>query len=388
MNEFFEILLALIKYEITGTKLDENIKNKITAEIMPDLYCVAKKHEMAHLVGDALYKNGLVFEDNPHYKEFQKEQYLAFYSVQLQMNELNKISKLFEEEKVPFIALKGAVIRQYYPQSWLRNSSDLDILVKHEHHERACKLLAEKLEYSFDQLSAHDQAFRAKSGVYVELHHDILDLEKNPNSAEITEKIWERSVLKAGCSYTREMDDELFYFHHISHISKHFLDGGCGIKPLADICVLKNASGRNFSGTNEFIKQFNLTTFAVNIERLCDCWFGEEKPDLLLEKMQDYILSGFVYGTLTNRMAVHQIKKGGKANYAISRFFYPYDLLKYQYPILIKRRWLTPVFEVVRWFRIIFTGGIKRSVRKLKENGSVSKETSCSVADMLEMLEL
>ncbi len=388
MNEYFEILLALIKYEITGKELDENIKSKITAETMFELYNVAKKHDMAHFVGDALYKNGFVFEENPHYRQFQKEQYIAFYTVQMQTFELQNISKLFEEEKIPFIVLKGAVIREYYPQNWLRNSSDLDILVKYEDHDRACKLLEEKLECTFDQLSGHDKAFRTKAGVYLELHHDLLDVEKYEKSQEITEKIWQRAVLKAGSNYAYDMDDELFYFHNIIHACKHFLDGGCGIKPLADTWVLKNLSGRQLSPENEFIESFNLKTFAVNFENLCDCWFGKGEYNPLLKKMEDFILSGFVYGTLANRMAIHQIKKGGKAHYALTRFFYPYDLIKYQYPILIKHKWLTPIFEVVRWFRIIFTGGIGRSVRKLQENQSVTKETSCSVAEMLDKLEL
>lgn len=95
----------------------------------------------------------------------------------------------------------------------------------------------------------------------------------------------------------------------------------------------------------------------------------------LTKKMESYILSGGVYGSTENRVMVAQGKSGGKLRYAWSRVFLPYKLLKNYYPILEKHRWLTPVMEVVRWFRILFGGRLRQSTQELRINQSVSAQT-------------
>ena len=53
-----------------------------------------------------------------------------------------------------------------------------------------------------------------------------------------------------------------------------------------------------------------------------------------------------------------------------------------------KHKWLTPVFEVVRWFRLIFRGKLRSSVSELKANAQVSSFDAERTADMLEVLGL
>lgn len=55
------------------------------------------------------------------------------------------------------------------------------------------------------------------------------------------------------------------------------------------------------------------------------------------------------------------------------RIFLPYDKLKLLYPIIIKRCWLTPFVQVHRWFKIVFGGRAKRSIRELSYNSNISK---------------
>ena len=79
---------------------------------------------------------------------------------------------------------------------------------------------------------------------------------------------------------------------------------------------------------------------------------------------------------MSNKVKVHQSRKHGKVGYALSRIFLPYEILKYHYPVLQKQRWLTPLFEVVRWFKLVFCGGMKRSVNELKFNAQLSDESA------------
>ena len=90
--------------------------------------------------------------------------------------------------------------------------------------------------------------------------------------------------------------------------------------------------------------------------------------------MQSYILSGGVYGVRDNYVSVNQIKRGGKIKYALSRIFLPYNVLKYIYPVIQKHKWLTPVFEVVRWFSLVFGGKLRTSVRELAFNSKIDSD--------------
>lgn len=64
------------------------------------------------------------------YKEKQREQQLfAIYRYQCMKSEMEKISKFFNEENRLFVPLKGAVIRELYPEPYLRISRDIDLPV-------------------------------------------------------------------------------------------------------------------------------------------------------------------------------------------------------------------------------------------------------------------
>ena len=41
-----------------------------------------------------------------------------------------------EKAQIPFVPLKGSVIRKYYPEAWMRTSSDIDVLVHKEDVEK------------------------------------------------------------------------------------------------------------------------------------------------------------------------------------------------------------------------------------------------------------
>ena len=55
-----KIFFALLRFEIAGVKLSDDVKNLITDDLLPSLFKLSKIHDLAHLIGDALDKNGLL----------------------------------------------------------------------------------------------------------------------------------------------------------------------------------------------------------------------------------------------------------------------------------------------------------------------------------------
>ena len=91
---------------------------------------------------------------------------------------------------------------------------------------------------------------------------------------------------------------------------------------------------------------------------------------------------------MDNRVAVQQIRRGGKLRYAMSRIWLPYDTLKSHYPSLEGKRVLLPLYEVRRWVKILFCGGTKRGVRELKLNSSKTTAEQLRTNEILSHLGL
>lgn len=383
MGNVVDILFALLRFEICGSKLTKKTLDSITPEILPELLTISKKHDLAHLVGHALYRNGLIFKDDERYEAFEKLLYMAVFRYESQNYEFERICNTLEQNKISFIPLKGLVLRQYYPEPWMRTSCDIDILVKPCDLNRAIKVLINSLKYTVGKRDFHDITLYSPSGIALELHFDTVEEGRANNAKEVLASIWESAVCKKN-SFNYSMSDEMFYFYHIAHMAKHFEIGGCGIRTFLDLWVLQ----KNRKDNNSLLEVGGLLKFAAAATKLCNVWFSGERATQLSTELEEYILNGGIYGYMKNRVLVGQIKMGGKFKYIINRVFLPYNSLKYIYPIIQSKPWLTAVFEVVRWFKLLVNGRIKSSLSELSTNNSLTKEQSDSISDLLDNLGL
>jgi hypothetical protein len=104
--------------------------------------------------------------------------------------------------------------------------------------------------------------------------------------------------------------------------------------------------------------------------------------------LQDYVLKGGVYGTMTNRVALQQQRKGGKFKYFMGRIFLPYRQLKYVYPVLEKYPFLYPFCIVARCFRLLKKDKAKKSLAELNVGANTSEETKKEMQALLTSLGL
>jgi hypothetical protein len=85
---------------------------------------------------------------------------------------------------------------------------------------------------------------------------------------------------------------------------------------------------------------------------------------------------------------VEQVKRGGRIKYLMARVFIPYDTIKFQYPILGKYRFLTPVMQVRRWFKLIFCGHLGRVVTEINYNNHVANKDEKNTRYLLDSMGL
>ena len=209
-----EMMFALLRYELNNEPLSDEI---ISADpgILWELYQLSCKHDVSHLVADALMKNHMLPVNSGAMRRFKYEKDKAVYRLGQIENELDAIKDIFNKHKIPHMLLKGAVIRRLYPEAWMRTSCDIDILVKPSDLNKAVDALKADRGYTCELIGELDAQLFAADGTHTELHFGLLDHGSQDAERVILDKVWETSVSPFG--YTYVMSDEMMYCYHISH---------------------------------------------------------------------------------------------------------------------------------------------------------------------------
>lgn len=378
-----KLLFALIKSVLNGNPLTDEDKNLFKESDLPTLYAISKKHDIAPLLSEALLKNGLEIEQNEYLEKLQDEQFAAVFRYEQQNFELNRIVNALEEAEIPFILLKGSVLREYYSKPWMRTSSDIDILIEKENLSRAENYLISKLGYSKPQRSNHDSSMVSKNGILLELHFDLIEDGRASDSRKVLSEFFKYSTLSNGFKFKRESADQMFYFYHIAHMAKHFESGGFGIRSFIDLWILNNKIAYNKEERKSLINKGGLEKFDLVCNRLCDVWFSGGRHTEATQKLEDFILSGGVYGSRENGVRVRQAKKGSKTRLVFRRILPSYKELKNIYPVLEQKPLLTPIYHIIRWSRILFKRQTKRAIREFKTNSEISKDETLRMQEFM-----
>lgn len=396
MQSVIRLMFALLADGTELTKLntneiggffrsDDTEAGKTTEAVAETLFKLSAAFDCSHLVGLSLYKNDLL-SDGEIKRKFESQIRLALFRYETQNAELDAIKEVFEKNDIDFIPLKGAVIRNYYPEPWLRQSCDIDILVKETDVLRAINTLEKELGYNTKSKNYHDYTLFSESGVHLELHFNI---------KENTDKLDE--ILKNAWNYARQKDEksneyvfsnEFLLFHLYAHTAYHFLNGGCGIKPVLDDFILKNKLDYDEKELNELLAAGGIKEFADKIGQLGKVWFLNEEHSELTQAMEKYILSGGVYGSGKNKTVVLRTEKKGKTRSIASRLWLPYKNLVIEYPSLKGKRILQPFYEFLRWCRLFKKDVRKRTFAEIRSNAETDEKTVQETEKMLKELNL
>jgi hypothetical protein len=270
----------------------------------------------------------------------------------------------------------------------MRTSCDIDILVEKEDLSRAREALEKSLEYKYLTKTTHDISFESKTGVHLELHFELLEDKTAEQTTQILSTVWETSSLAEGKDYTYLMSDAMFYFYHVLHMAKHFMNGGCGVKPFLDLWVLENLVPHDDDARNELILKSEYAQFEKGALGLMRAWFLGEEKDALSLSMEEFVFSGGAFGSVEGGATVGVAKGGSRLRYALRRIFLPYKTIKMLYPVLEKHVWLLPFCHVRRWCRVIFKGGVKTARAQISQSANVSASEVEKVSEMLYSLGL
>ncbi|MBQ4518395.1 MAG: nucleotidyltransferase family protein [Clostridia bacterium] len=361
------LLLALLQASFNKEKLTNDIVASLNDESLAKVLSLSARHSVTTLVADVLLTNDLL-DDGELKAAYEENLMVSVYQYHQQAMEFKRICNLFEENGIDYIPLKGSVLRSLYREPWLRTCCDVDILVKPEQLDAAIELVL-TCGYTFDKHYSHDVSFFTEGNMRVELHFDLIEEEHNIcHVCDVLKDAWQYAHLQEGTKHTYQFEPELFYFYQLAHMTKHFLHGGCGIRSVIDIWLLRRHWQFNDEKNKMFLQKGGITVFEEKINALAAAWFDDaEKPEEIIS-IENYIFTGGIYGSRQNSMAMENVENGTRLRNTIAKIFLKYSVMKYYYPVLQKHKWLLPFYEVKRWCKLIFFKEHRdRSLTYLKE---------------------
>lgn len=377
MNDF-KIFLQIIKTEL----LCENVTcefNKISD--INNLYLLAKKHDLSHIFYTYLEKNGVSSDADVKNKLKLSYNIAVFRDIKREIVK-NDAYQVLNAGRIEFVPLKGAVISELYPESWMRTSCDIDILVHEDDIDKALDALTEN-GFSSDRKRSYHDVSLYKDDIHIELHYSIC--ENMPQIDNLLESVWNYCEQYNSFEY-REFP-EFLVFHHIAHMCYHFVFGGCGIKPFIDLYLLKTKVNYSESDLNELLEQSDLVRFYDKVCELMNVWFGNAEHNSVTQKMEAYILSGGVFGNLENNSIMMSAYRDSKSKNFFAIVFPSYETMCNTYPVLRKHKYLLLFYYIKRIIQKLTKNG-DRVVGRMANLASQDNETINTASELLNELGL
>ena len=102
--------------------------------------------------------------------------------------------------------------------------------------------------------------------MHLELHYKLND--SNQGWDSVLGSVWDYAEAEENFRYV--LTKEMFYFYHIAHMAGHFKFGGCGVRSVLDLFLLRKYISYNQDALADLLKQGGLTAFNEAVCALSD----------------------------------------------------------------------------------------------------------------------
>ncbi len=344
-------------YGVYTCRLLSSVLNGTEPTLMPEgmtlggLYAYQKEQDVTNMAYVALKKTDFSAEELNNFQDDYKLNMLreARFELGGQM-----VFDALEKEGIQFLPLKGAILKNYYPNPALRTFTDIDIYVGTE-LDRAEQVLF-KLGYEKKtDFETNDIGYVKKPSLHIELHKDLF-----PDDYDFSgyfDEPYKHTELKDGCEYYHLYKTDDFFIHVLCHLYKHFTFGGCGLRQYLDIYVMTQKMKLDFEYIRSELRSFGMEGFLDTTLRLNRFFFDGEKPDDELIEIAEFVFNNSTFGNADNRLVLDYDKGHGEKRtlwrnimYFMERWQLNYSQMKKRYKILKYLPFLLPFCWIHRLF--------------------------------------
>lgn len=342
-------------YGIYSCRLLSSVLNGAEPVAMPEgmtlegLYAYQNEQDVTNMAYVALQKLGFSAQQ---LKEFQEDYKLNMLREARFELGGQQVFDAFEKAEINFLPLKGAILKNYYPNPALRTFTDIDIYVGKD-FEKAEKVLFE-LGYEKTGFDEHnDVGYSKKPSLHIELHKELF-----PDDYDFEgyfDEPFKHTDLKDGYKYYHLYKTDDFFIHVLCHLYKHFTFGGCGLRQYLDIYVMTKKMELDMDYIRSEIKSFGMEGFLDTTLKLDRFFFDGEKPDDELIEIAEFVFNNSTFGNAENRLVLDYDKQNGEKRtlwgnikYFMDRWGLNYSQMKERYKVLKYLPFLLPFCWIYR----------------------------------------
>ena len=365
MTETQKGILTLIKSAVTGES--GNLSPDFS---LSEAWEKVKRHSITGMLYEGAALCGVSVKEGVMPRLFQYY-CQAIMTSERQLQLLKKLFAAFEAEGIDYMPLKGVPMKGLYPKPELRAMGDADVLIRLEQYDRIRPIL-ETQGYGEQVESDHELAWKQK-GLYLELHKRLIP-SYNPDLCAYFEDGWAMAQPENGHCWAMRPEDQWLYV--FTHMTKHYRDGGIGLRHFTDLYVFRRA----YPTLDEVyirnaLERLGLAEFYGHVNRLLTYWFEDGTGDELLDMMTDFVFGSGSFGTAdchtvsqTLRNLENSRMGNGRLLYIWQTAFPGKKTLLVQYPWLSRYPWLRPVAWALRAVTKVFAtpGSLRRKQKDLQ----------------------
>lgn len=270
------------------------------------LYAYQKEQDVTNMSYVALQKLGFSAEQ---LKEFQDDYKLnVLREARFELG-AQQVFEAFEKAEIPFLPLKGAILKNYYPNPALRTFTDIDIYVGKELEKSHNVMLGLGYEKNSD-CDLNDVPYVKKPSLHIELHKNLF-----PDDYDFDgyfDEPFKHTDLKDGYKYYYLYRTDDFFIYVLCHLYKHFTFGGCGLRQYLDIYVMTQKMQLDMDYIRSELKSLGMEGFLNTTLKLNRFFFDGEKPDDELIEIAEFVFNNSTFGNADNRLVLDYEKGHGE----------------------------------------------------------------------------
>lgn len=314
-------------------------------------------HKISAFADKAVQRSGA---DETIKNAFQKEKLNAIRINILFFSETEKITKELENNGIWYMHIKGKTIAQYYPESLLRQTGDVDILFDAGTADKVMNIMT-KMGYHTDHFGkSHHDTYEKPPFFTIEMHRTLFSALSQQNH-EYYNDVKDKLLPVDGKKFEYKFRDDDLYIYYIAHGINHLRHNGTGIRTLLDIYFMLQKANLDFTYIDKELSVLGIAEEEMILRSLAQKLFSPENggdTDTLDEnekKMLDSLIRFGVYGTIENKIrknfktiSMPKVNTRSKIKYVLWRIFSVPEEYKIRTPKLYKHRITKPLIFFVR----------------------------------------
>ena len=333
-------------------------RERVNGMNLAQLYFAAAKHQLVVAVAFALESAGVTDAS------FSQAKFMAIRKLMLMDADMNRLFTEMEQAGIWYMPLKGAVLKDDYPEFGMRQMADRDILFDASRAEEV-KSIMEGMGYTSKYFGSSDHDCYYKEPVYnFEMHRVLFGSNHEAKLQDYFRRVKSRLIKDDGKNYGYHFSPEDFYIYMIAHEYKHYTYSGTGLRSLLDTYVYLTKHELDMGYVAKEVGKLGITDYEACNRSLAMHLFRKERLSESERKMLHYIVYSGAYGTLDHFVGNTMKKKHWNTlDYVLNRFSVPvskknknYTAYAVTYPFFYKHKIFLPLLPFYRAARAMKAG--------------------------------